>query len=82
MGLLHKVQLGELVIFMLDNLLLVMQQFRSTLYWRSLASIALEVWLSLIMCFSSRGGGILYSMVNWLNLSQFLGSKESSRSNW
>ena len=82
MGLLHRVQLGVLMIFMLDNLLLVMQQFRSTLNWRSLASIALEVWLSLMMCFSSRGGGMLYSVAKESNLVQLWGSKESLRSNW
>ena len=42
-GWLHSVQLGELMIFMWNSLLLVMQQFLSTLYWRSLASIALDV---------------------------------------
>ena len=51
--------LGESSIFMLWSLLLVMQVFLSTLYCRSLASIAWEVLVSLMMCFSRVSGGML-----------------------
>ena len=53
-----------------------MQLFLKTLYWRSLASIALEVLDSLMMCFSSSAGGMLWSVENLLNLVQQLGSNE------
>ena len=53
-----------------------MQVFLRTLYWRSLASIALEVLDSLMMCFSSSAGGMLWSVENLLNLVQQLGSNE------
>ena len=56
----------------------MMQLFLKTLYWRSLASIALVVLDSLIMCFSSSAGGMLWSVENLLNLVQQLGSNEGS----
>ena len=65
---------GESVIFMLKSLLFVMQLFLKTLYWRSLASIALVVLDSLMMCCSSCAGGMLWSVENLLNLVQQLGS--------
>ena len=67
---------GESVIFMLKSLLLVMQLFLKTLYWRSLASMALVVLVSLIMCCSSCAGGMLWSVENLLNYDQQLGSNE------
>ena len=76
MGWLHKVHFGESVIFMLKSFLLVMQVFLKTLYWRSLASIALVVLDSLMMFCSSCAGGILWSVENLLNLGQQLGSNE------
>ena len=76
MGWLHKVHFGESVIFMLKSLLFVMQLFLKTLYWRSLASIALVVLDSLMMCCSSCAGGMLWSVENLLNLVQQLGSNE------
>ena len=76
MGWLHKVHFGESVIFMLKSLLLVMQLFLKTLYWRSLASIALVVLDSLRMCCSSCAGGMLWSVENLLFLVQQLGSNE------
>ena len=54
----------------------MMQLFLKTLYWRSLASIALVVLDSLMMCFSSSAGGMLWSVENLLNLVQQLGSNE------
>jgi len=75
-GWLHKVHFGESVIFILKSLLLVMQVFLKTLYWRSLASIALVVLDSLMMCCSSCAGGMLWSVENLLNLVQQLGSNE------
>ena len=76
MGWLHKVHFGESVIFMLKSLLFVMQLFLKTLYWRSLASMALVVLDSLMMCFSNCAGGMLWSVENLLNLVQQLGSNE------
>ena len=57
MGLVQRVHFGESVIFMLNNLLFVMQEFLRTLYWRSLASMALEVLHRLMICFCRSGGG-------------------------
>ena len=54
----------------------MMQLFLKTLYWRSLASIALVVLDNLMMCFSSSAGGMLWSVENLLNLVQQLGSNE------
>ena len=54
----------------------MMQLFLKTFYWRSFASIALVVLDSLIMCFSSSAGGMLWSVENLLNLVQQLGSNE------
>ena len=75
-GWLHKVHFGESMIFMLKSLLFVMQLFLKILYWRSLASIALVVLDSLMMCCSSCAGGMLWSVENLLNLAQHLGSNE------
>ena len=61
MGLSHRVHLGESVIFMLNSLFFVMQVF---LYWSSSASIALEVWHSLMKCLSSCAGGTWYASEN------------------
>ena len=54
----------------------MMQLFLKTLYWRSLASVALVVLDSLMMCFSSSAGGMLWSVENLLNFVQQLGSNE------
>ena len=82
MGWLHSVQLGELMIFMWYSLLLVRQQFLSTLYWRSLASIALDVWLSLIMCFSRCCWEMSKSAEKVLNFVQQSVSKKSLLNFW
>ena len=60
----------------------MMQLFLKTLYWRSLASMALVVLVSLIMCCSSCAGGMLWSVENMLNLDQQLGSNEELLSAW
>ena len=51
MGLVQRVHFGESVMFMLNSLLFVMHEFLRTLYWRSLASMALEVLDRLMICF-------------------------------
>ena len=54
----------------------MMQLFLKTLYWRSLASIALVVLDSLMMCFSSSAGCMVCTAEYLLNLVQQLGSNE------
>ena len=73
---LHRVHFGVSRIFMLYNLLLVMQVFLSTLYCRSLASMARDVLLSFIICFSRVSGASSWSVANWLNLAQCFVSNE------
>merc|ERR1712081_154992 len=60
-GWLHRVHLGVSSIFMWYSLLLVMQVFLSTLYCRSLASMARDVLLSFIICFSRISGANSWS---------------------
>ena len=75
-GWLHRVHLGVSSIFMWCNLLLVMQVFLSTLYCRSLASMARDVLFSFIICFSRISGASSWSDWNWLNLAQCFDSNE------
>ena len=76
MGLVQRVHLGESVIFMSNDLLFVMQEFLRTLYWRSLASMALEVLDRLIICFCRSVGEMWCSVENLSNLDQSLGLNE------
>ena len=76
MGLVQRVHFGELMMFMLNNLLFVMQEFLRTLYWRSLASMALEVLDRLMICFCRSVGEMWCSVENVSNLDQSLGLNE------
>ena len=57
---------------MLCSLLLVMHVFLKTLYWRSLASRALEVLVSLMICFSNCAGSMWCVSENLLGVGQLL----------
>ena len=76
MGLVQRVHFGESVMFILNSLLFVMHEFLRTLYWRSLASMALEVLDRLMICFCRSVGEMWCSVENMLNLDQSLGLNE------
>ena len=76
MGLVQRVHFGESVMFILNSLLFVMHEFLRTLYWRSLASMALEVLDRLMICFCRSVGEMWCSVENVSNLDQSLGLNE------
>ena len=63
------------MMFHLKSLLLVMQVFLSILYCRSFASGIFEVLASFMICFATRLGGRLWSLVNLPRVPQCLGLK-------
>ena len=72
MGCLHRVHIGESIIFHMYNLLFVMQMFLSNLYWRSFASGILEVLASFAICLAIVSGGRLCSSENFCKVPQCL----------
>ena len=72
MGWLHKEHFGESRIFMLCSLMLVMRVFLKTLYWRCLASSALEVLRSLMIRFSNCAGSMGCVSENLLSVGQMV----------